>query len=242
MLRALILAGGYGTRIKEHTDTIPKPLVKANDIPLFIHIINLYKIYGVKNVTILAGFKIESFYKYCEKNFLTVDKIQHQYLINNEVNIDILDTGLGTMTGGRILQALDVYKDKEYFLTYGDGVSDVNIKNLYSYHSSKNSVATVTAVRPPARFGSLNIENGKVTKFAEKHHTSEGWINGGFFVIKDEVKNYIENNDNTIFEKEPLEKLAEFGELSAYEHNGFWQPVDTIRDLERLEEALIKNG
>jgi len=238
MLRALILAGGKGTRIKEHTSRIPKPMIKANGIPLFVHIINQYEKYGVSEVCVLSGYKQDSFIEFCNKMYKLIDKKNNIFRFSDQVNLTILNTGENTMTGGRIIRALDNFNDDHFFLTYGDGVSNINIKDLYDFHLSQSLLATVTAVRPPARFGSLEISKNIVTKFEEKPQTSEGWINGGFFVINRKIIDFIDN-DSTVFEKEPLEKISRSKNLAAFKHNGFWQCVDTIRDLERLEEALL---
>ena len=240
MLRTFILAGGKGSRIKEHTTKIPKPMINANGVPLFIHIINLYKKYGVTDVIILSGYKTESFIDYCEKNYSVLDKKNNIFKFDNQLTLRILNTGEESMTGGRISQAIEEYQDKEFYLTYGDGISNVNIQDLYTYHKEKKVLATLTAVRPPARFGSLEIKEEKVVSFGEKLQTYEGWINGGFFVIKREIQDYIKDV-TTVFEREPLEKLAKSSNLAAFKHTDFWQPVDTIRDLEILEEILSKN-
>ena len=232
---AMILAGGKGTRFKEKTKDIPKPMIKANGIPLIIYIIEHYMSFGIKNFIILAGYKHENFNDYFIKNSKRLTK--NKFIYEGEANIEILYTGLNTMTGWRIKKGIEIVNEDNFFLTYGDGVSDVNLKTLKKTHFSNNTVATVTAVRPPARFGSLEIENSKVKKFGEKNQANEGWINGGYFVLNKKIDKYLRSK-NEIFERYPLEKLSKENQLSAHYHYGFWQPVDTIRELELLEDYL----
>lgn len=234
----MILAGGKGTRIKEYTSKIPKPLIEANGKPLIQYIIDHYVSYGVQSIYILGGYKIEEFLIYFRKKYKNTENLYTFSSTNLEIKI--LDTGTDSMTGYRILKGMDYIKEENFFLTYGDGISNVNIKDLNDFHLEKNKIATVTAVRPPARFGSLNIENELVVKFGEKNNALSGWINGGFFVLNKKIKNYIEPNPSTIFERIPLEKLAINKELAAFKHYDFWHPCDTIRDLEILEEELSK--
>lgn len=240
MLKTLILAGGKGTRIKEYTESIPKPLIKANGSPLFIHIIKNYEKYGVDFFVLLGGYKQEKLINYLESNFKKISKNEHLFQLETLSKVLVLDTGQQSMTGGRIKVALNYFEDAEFFLTYGDGISDININNLFSFFNGTNKLATVTAVQPQARFGSLKLSGNDVVEFNEKVDNKDTWINGGYFVVKREIKELIEN-EMTLFEKEPLEHLAKNSNLSAYKHTGFWKPVDTIRDLEVLEEYL-KNG
>jgi glucose-1-phosphate cytidylyltransferase len=237
---AMILAGGLGTRFKEYTKDIPKPMVKANGVPLLIHIINFYKTFGVKKFYILAGYKKEIIYDYFNENETQISKEDQIYDCGNNVNIQIIDTGDHTLTGGRIKKGLEYIDENLTYLTYGDGISNVDLNKLYEFHVKQNPIATLTAVRPPARFGSLDLDGEKVAAFNEKNQTNEGWINGGFFILNKEVKKYIDN-DNQAFEKEPLTKLANERKLAAFKHHGLFRPVDTIRELEILESELKEN-
>ena len=233
-MKALILAGGKGTRFREETVTKPKPMIEINGTPMLIHIINHYRHYGLRDFVVLAGFKIEYIEKYFSDKFKHIKDKEFEY---KDSKISILDTGVETMTGGRIKKAIEEFELDEFMLTYGDGIADVNIDELYKFHNKNKFIGTVTAVRPPARFGSIVIENNKVKKFGEKSQADEGWINGGFFILNNKIKSYIDN-EYTVFEKEPLENLTKEGQLGSYVHTGFWQPVDTIREKELLEEKL----
>jgi len=237
MLKTLILAGGKGTRIKEYTENIPKPLIEANGSPLFMHIIKNYEKYGVNFFVLLGGYKQEKLIEYLDFNFKKISNNENLFQLKSLSKVLVLDTGQESMTGGRIKIALNYFYDSEFFLTYGDGISDININNLFAFFNKTKKLATVTAVQPKARFGSLKLSENDVIEFNEKVDNKDTWINGGYFVIRREIKEIIEN-DMTLFEKEPLEHLAKSSNLSAYKHTGFWQPVDTIRDLEVLEEFL----
>ncbi len=224
-MKVVILAGGLGTRISEYTKIIPKPMIPINDVPILIHIINHYRKYNFNNFYIAVGYKSKIIKDYFKKKKFKGCKI------------NIIDTGLKTMTGGR-LKRLSKYLGKETFLmTYGDGVSNVNLKKLIKFHKRKKKIMTLTAVRPPARFGAIKITNNIVKYFKEKSNLDEGWINGGFFVIEPELFKYIKN-DKTYLERGPLEKIASQGELVAFKHYGFWQCMDTLRDKEILENLL----
>ena len=224
-MKVVILAGGLGTRISEYTKTIPKPMIPINNVPILIHIINHYKKYNFKEFYIAVGYKSNVI-----KNYFKNNKIKN-------CKINLIHTGQNTMTGGR-LKRLSKYLGKETFLmTYGDGLSNINLKRLIKFHKKKGKIITLTAVRPPARFGAIKIVNNKVKYFKEKSSLDEGWINGGFFVIEPEIFKYIKN-DKTYFERAPLEKIANKGELSAFKHHGFWQCMDTLRDKEILEKKL----
>ncbi len=227
-MKVVILAGGFGTRISEYTKTIPKPMISINKIPILIHLIHHYKKYNFKEFFIAVGYKSKII-----KNYFKKKKIK-------DCKINIIDTGLKTMTGGR-LKRLSKYLNKETFLmTYGDGLSDVNLKKLVKFHREKKKIMTLTAVRPPARFGAIKIRNSTVKYFKEKSSIDEGWINGGFFVIEPEIFKYI-SNDKTYLERGPLEKIAALGNLVAYKHHGFWQCMDTLRDKETLEKKFKKS-
>ena len=228
-MKVVILAGGLGTRISEYTKIIPKPMIPINDVPILIHIINHYRKYNLNKFYIAVGYKSKIIKDYFKKKKF------------KDCKINIIDTGLKTMTGGR-LKRLSKYLGKETFLmTYGDGVSNVNLKKLIKFHKQKKKIMTLTAVRPPARFGAIKITNNIVKYFKEKSNLDEGWINGGFFVIEPELFKYIKN-DKTYLERGPLEKIASQGELVAFKHYGFWQCMDTLRDKEILEKKIKQIG
>ena len=233
----MILAGGKGTRFKEYTDEIPKPMIPANGKPLLIHILNIYKKYGIENCIILAGYKKNVIQDYFEDNFARHSDSSTTFVDSDNLKVTVLDTGEETMTGGRLKQGIEYLGDEQFYLTYGDGIADVNITELTKFHIVNEAKVTLTAVRPPARFGSLELDKNLVMKFGEKDNTNEGWINGGFFVINKDIISYLDSND-TIFEREPLESIARDNNLYAYKHDSFWQCVDTIRELEILEAAL----
>ena len=225
-MQVVILAGGFGTRLSEETDFIPKPMVRIGNIPILQHIINYYSKFGHRDFVVALGYKAEVIVDY----FATAKNI--------EFNINLVDTGIDTSTGGRI-KMLESKLDDEFMLTYGDGLSNVNIDNLQNHHRKFGKIATVTAVRPPARFGTIEITNGVVTKFAEKDPQDAGWINGGFFCLSKKICQFI--SDSTIsFESEPLNHLVRIQELSAYEHHDWWQPMDTLRDKRTLESLWNK--
>ena len=226
-MQVVILAGGKGTRISEYTKKIPKPMVKIGGKPIIEHIINYFKFYGHNDFYIALGYKgeiIERYFKKKKKNY----------------NIKFIKTGLNSMTGFRLNCVMNVLKREDFLLTYGDGLSNVDINKLILHHKRNNKHITVTAVRPPARFGFLKIKNSSVINFEEKNQINEGWINGGYFVMEPEVFEFLEN-DQTILEREPLEKIAKIGELVGFKHEGFWQCMDTKRDKDLLEN-LISRG
>lgn len=225
-MQVVILAGGFGTRLSEETDHIPKPMVKIGDLPILHHIMNFYSSYGHKNFIIAIGYKAEVIQEYFEK------------FSNNDWSIDLVDTGLETSTGGRI-KLLEDRLDEEFMLTYGDGLSDINIDLLIDHHKKFGKIATVTAVRPPARFGTIEISKGLVTKFAEKDPQDAGWINGGYFCLNKKVCSFI-HDLTTSFESEPLNSIVKIEELTAFEHYGWWQPMDTLRDKRTLENLWHK--
>ena len=227
-MQVVILAGGFGTRLSEETDLIPKPMVRIGNLPILQHIINYYSKFGHTDFIIALGYKAEVIIEYF--------KITQ----NSLLNIKLIDTGLDTSTGGRI-KKLEDDLDNEFMLTYGDGLSNVDIDDLLDHHRRFGKIATVTAVRPPARFGTIEISNGVVTKFAEKDPQDAGWINGGFFCLNKKVCDFI-SDSTTSFESEPLSHLVEIKELSAYEHNGWWQPMDTLRDKRTLESLWNEGG
>ncbi len=223
-MKVVILAGGKGSRLSEYTKKIPKPMVTIKDIPIIVHIMRIYAKFGYKDFIIAAGFKskiIKSFFK---------KKI-------SDWKIDVVDTGLNSMTGGRVKRLKNLLKDERFFLTYGDGVANINIKRLLKFHIKNKATATLTAVRPPARFGAIIIKGKKVKMFREKSILDQGWINGGFFVIEPKIFKYLKN-DQTVFENYPLTKLGKEKKLYAYKHKSFWYCMDTIRDKEILEKKL----
>ena len=232
-MKAVILCGGRGTRLSEETKVTPKPLVTIGGKPIVSHIINLYKDHGVSEFVLAVGYLGEQFTKYFSTH--AMEDFGHQF--NGKVpEIRIVDTGSDTLTGGRLLRLRKEVEDETFLLTYGDGVANVNITETMKFHESHGKVATVTAVRPPARFGVIRISNSnKVEYFQEKNQTDTGWINGGYFVFNPEIFRFLENDD-TILEDGPLRALTSNGDLMAYKHEGFWQCMDTIRDREYLEE------
>ena len=223
-MKVILLAGGFGTRLSEHTKTIPKPMINVAGKPMLLHIMKLYAKYGYKDFYIALGYKGEIIKKFFNKKFF-------------DWNIHLIETGENTMTGGR-LKRLKKYIGKETFMmTYGDGLSNVNLKKLLKFHKKNKKLATLTAVRPPARFGALKLNGQYVSYFKEKSRLDEGWINGGFFVMEPEFLKFIKN-DNTYLEREPLEAATKKGQLIAFRHKSFWQCMDTKRDMDRLNKIL----
>jgi glucose-1-phosphate cytidylyltransferase len=223
-MKVVILAGGLGTRISEYTKSIPKPMIRIKTLPILVHIMKHYAKYGFNEFYIALGYK---------------GNVIKNYFKNKKFNwkINLINTGKNTMTGGR-LKRLKKYLNKEnFFLTYGDGLSNVDIAKLLKFHNDNKKLVTLTAVRPPARFGALKLKGNLVKYFKEKSRMDEGWINGGFFVINPKFFNYIKN-DQTYLERGPLENITKIKQLAAYKHNGFWQCVDTKRDLILLNKIL----
>ena len=242
-MKVIILAGGRGTRLQEETAVKPKPMVEIGGKPILWHIMNIYSAHGFNEFIIAVGYKgevIKQYFKdfYIYNSDLIVDLSSGKVECINPKSppwkVMIVDTGLETMTGGRILRLKKFVEGETFMVTYGDGVADIDINKLLQFHRSHGKYATVTAVRPPARFGELKLNGRRVVKFSEKPQTGEGWINGGFFVFEPEVFNYLKD-DSTVLEREPLERLAEDGQLYAYIHEGFWHPMDTLRDKLLLE-------
>lgn len=244
-MKAVILAGGFGTRLSEETSLKPKPMVEIGGKPILWHIMNIYSKFGINDFIICCGYKgyvIKEYFAnyYMHMSDLTVDlhsgDIEYYNCKAEPWKITLIDTGLNSMTGGRIKRVREYVGNETFMLTYGDGVADININELLKFHEKHGKAATVTAVQPAGRFGSLSIDNNStVNTFMEKPDGDGAWINGGFFVLEPEVFDYIKD-DKTIFEKEPLEYLAKDNKLSAYKHNGFWKPMDTLRDKNVLEE------
>ena len=227
MTKVVILAGGFGSRISDYTKTIPKPMIKINNIPILVRIMEHYSKYGYKDFYVALGYK-----GLFIKNYFKRNKFKW--------NVNLVETGLKTMTGGRLKRLEKILGNKPFFLTYGDGLSNINIKKLKKFHEKNNKLVTLTAVRPPARFGALKLKGDMVQYFKEKSKMDEGWINGGFFVIEPKFLKYIKD-DNTFLEREPLEKITKLGQLAAYKHSGFWQCMDTKRDKEKLDKIFRKN-
>ncbi len=248
-MKVAILAGGLGSRLAEETEAKPKPMVEIGGRPILWHIMMHYSTYGFKDFSIALGYKAEVIKKYmvdyCSLNSnLTVNlqsgQIETHGGYRPDWTIDLVDTGLKTQTGGRIKRLAPYVGNETFMLTWGDGVSDVNLDDLLAFHRSHGKLATLTAVRPPARFGHLQLEDDQITEFSEKPQIGEGWINGAFFVLEPEIFDYIDG-DMTHWEKEPLERLARDGQLMAYKHNSFWQCMDTIRE-KKLLESLWESG
>ena len=226
-MKTVILCGGYGTRLSEETIIKPKPMVKIGNKPILEHIMSIYEYYGYSQFILALGYKSEYIKKF--------------YKNKNKKNINLVYTGRDTKTGGRLLRLKNYLKDeKTFMLTYGDGVSDINIKKVIQFHNNHGKIATITAVRPPVRFGELKINRNKVKSFKEKPQVGQGWINGGFFIFNNEILNFIKN-DQTMLEREPLEKLTKAGQLMAFEHKGFWKCMDTMRDKILLNKLWKEN-
>jgi glucose-1-phosphate cytidylyltransferase len=248
-MKTIILAGGFGTRISEYTHLIPKPMIPIGGIPVIVHLMNIYAKYNFNDFGIALGYKSEVIKDY----FLKYHHIKSDFNINlktgviktltkasEDWNVTLKNTGLHTMTGGRVKRMKDYINGEPFFLTYGDGLCDVNIEELLNFHNQSKKLVTVTSVRPLARFGEMIIKGNEVQSFKEKPQTDKGWINGGFFVCNPEFLDFIEG-DNTVLEKEPLEKLVELNELAAFKHHGFWQCMDNKRDNDLLNEMYDKN-
>lgn len=237
-MKTIILAGGYGTRLSEYTDVMPKPMISINNKPIIERIMNIFSFYDYNEFYVALGYKSEIIKKYFFDKYKVTDKNNTFFLGNNKIYLNLIDTGKDTLTGGRILRLRKFIGNETFMLTYGDGVSDINISDLVKFHKSHGKLVTVSAVRPPARFGALKLDGDEVKSFEEKNQINEGWINGGFFVIEPDFFNFLEN-DYTILEREPLETCANQGELRAYKHKGFWQCMDTKRDRDILEKNSV---
>jgi glucose-1-phosphate cytidylyltransferase len=251
-MKVVLLAGGFGTRLSEATDIRPKPMVEIGGYPILWHIMKLYSHYGFNDFVVCLGYK----------GFYIKEYFHHYYLHNSDVLFDmkenkveyrnshaepwkvtLVETGINTMTGGRIKAVQDYIGDEPFMLTYGDGVADINIKDLYSFHKSHGKLATLTAVQPSGKFGSLAFDEGgeQVKAFQEKPKSNGNWINGGFFILQPEVFNYLSDSPDLIWEREPLEKLANDDQLISYKHHGFWHCMDTLKDNKDLNE-MWDNG
>jgi glucose-1-phosphate cytidylyltransferase len=244
-MKAVILAGGLGTRISEETDNIPKPMIQIGHKPILWHIMKMYSLHGINDFIICCGYRGYVIKEYFANYFLHMSDItfcmkKNEMKVHQERaepwTITLVDTGDNTMTGGRIKRIQEYVKEDDAFcLTYGDGVSDVDISKLINFHKQQKTLATLTAVYPPGRFGALDLSNNKVQTFKEKPKGDGTRVNGGFFVLSPKVIDLIED-DATVWEQHPMETLASKGQMSAFEHNGFWQPMDTLRDKNYLEE------
>jgi len=242
-MKVILLAGGFGTRLSEYTETLPKPMVLIGGKPILWHIMKTYAYFDHKDFYIALGYKgnvIKEYflnYKTMNANF-TVDlgsgAIHHQKLNDIDWRVTLVDTGLHTMTGGRVGRFKSYIENETFLLTYGDGLSNVDLDELVTFHKNHGKMVTITAVHPGARFGELEIQGDQITSFKEKPQTGQDWINGGYFVIEPEFLNLIKE-DQTILERDPLERAAKMGELMAFKHNGFWQCMDTKRDRDNLE-------
>jgi len=248
-MKAVLLAGGLGTRLSEETTVRPKPMVEIGGRPILWHIMKSYATHGIEEFVICLGYKgyvIKEFFAnyYLHSCDVTFDLRSNAVEVHQSKaepwKVTLVDTGEATMTGGRLRRVLDYVGDEEFCFTYGDGVANVDVRALVDFHRSEGTVATVTAVQPPGRFGALVVDGEAVTGFAEKPQGDGGWINGGFFVLSPRVGEYLAG-DETIWEREPLERLARDGELSLYRHDGFWQPMDTRRELLQLQ-AMWDSG
>jgi glucose-1-phosphate cytidylyltransferase len=245
-MKVVLLAGGFGTRLSEETEIKPKPMVEIGGKPILWHIMKIYSHYGFNEFIVCLGYKGYVIKEYFANYFLhmadvTFDMAENKMEVHQKNaepwKVTLVDTGDNVMTGGRIKRIQPYVGDEPFMVTYGDGVSDVNIRDLVQFHKKNGKIGTMTAVQPSGRFGSLNIsENNKVESFKEKPKGDGSWINGGFFVFQPEIFNYIDG-DSIVFEKEPLEKLAADNSLFSFEHSGFWKPMDTLREKQELEAA-----
>lgn len=249
-MKVVILAGGLGTRISEESHLKPKPMIEIGDKPILWHIMKYYSHYGYNDFIICLGYKsyvIKEFFAdyFLHTSDITFDLQNNKMMVHNNYSepwkVTLVDTGLNTMTGGRVKRIQEYVGNEPFMLTYGDGVCDVNIHELVKFHKSHGKIATMTAIQPGGRFGALDIkDDNSILSFREKKQEDGGWINGGFMVLQPEIFDSI-SGDSTIFERDPLEKMANTNELRAFKHHGFWQCMDTIRDKILLEELLEKN-
>ena len=250
LMNVVILAGGFGTRLSEETSVRPKPMVEIGGKPILWHIMQLYAAHGFMQFIVAAGYKADVIKEYFSNFFIHNSDFEinlrtgERKILNSTNAIDwkvtVVDTGLETLTGGRIRRLRNLIGDQTFMVTYGDGLADLDIRKLVEFHRSHRKKATITAVPPPARFGALELSGERVVRFSEKPPASESWINGGFFILEPSVFDYIPG-DHTSFEREPLERLAAEKELMAFRHSGFWHPMDTLRDRMYLEKLWEGN-
>jgi glucose-1-phosphate cytidylyltransferase len=248
-IKAVLLAGGLGTRISEETDTKPKPMIEVGGKPILWHIMKMYSAHGINDFIVCLGYKGYVIKEYFANYFLHMSDVtfdmEHNQMHVHQKNaepwkVTLVDTGENTMTGGRLKRVRDYIGNEDFCFTYGDGLSDVDISASIKFHRDHKKLATLTAVKPAGRFGALDLDGNKIIKFQEKPKGDGSWINGGFFVLSPKVIDYIDN-DETTWEQEPMKNLASEGELNAYFHEGFWQPMDTLRDKKHLE-SLWQEG
>lgn len=250
-MKVLLLAGGLGTRLSEETDVKPKPMVEIGGKPILWHIMKIYSYYGFNEFVVLLGYKgyyIKEFFAnyFLHRSDITIDIASGKMEILNNTSepwrVTLLDTGLNSMTGARIKKARKIVGDNAFMLTYGDGVANIKIDDLLKFHSSHKKIVTMTSAQPDGRFGALEISNqDQVLQFKEKPKGDGSWINAGFFVCEPEVFDYIDDDESTVFEQEPLMRLAQNGEIFTYKHHGFWMPMDTLRDKNKLNEMWREN-
>jgi glucose-1-phosphate cytidylyltransferase len=251
-MKAVLLAGGFGTRISEESQFKPKPMIEIGSMPILWHIMKLYSHYGVNEFIICAGYKQHVIKEWFADYFLHTSDVTFDFTQDDKIiihnkraeqwKVTVVDTGLHTMTGGRLKRVRSFIGDEPFFMTYGDGVSNVDIAKLYEFHKSHGKLATMSAIKPESRFGVLDLnENNEVDAFREKSAVDSGYINAGFMVLDPKVLDYVAD-DTIMFEREPMEKLAEDGELMCFKHHGFWQCMDTLRDKEKLEKMWAKNN
>ena len=251
-MKAVILAGGFGTRISEESHLKPKPMIEIGEQPILWHIMKLYSHYGYNEFVICCGYKQHMIKEWFADYYLHSCDVTFDFTRENKMTVHnnisepwkvtLLDTGINAMTGARIKKAQKFVGDKPFMLTYGDGVSDINIEELIKFHKSHGKTMTMSSAQPDSRFGALNIEDdNKVTSFQEKPKGEGGWINAGFFVCESKVFDYLTEDDSLIFEQEPVQNLAKDGELFTFKHNGFWKPMDTLRDKQLLQNMWESN-
>lgn len=249
-MKAVILAGGMGTRISEESHLRPKPMIEIGGKPMIWHIMKIYSAHGINDFIVCLGYRGYMIKEYFANYFLHTSDVTFD-MVNNRMEVlqnsaepwrvTLVDTGEQTMTGGRLRRVRDLLTDDAFCFTYGDGVSNVDIRELVKFHAAQNRLATLTAVQPPGRFGALDISGNRIARFEEKPLGDAGWINGGFFVLSSKVMDYVKD-DATVWEREPMERLAQEGQLSAYLHRGFWHAMDTLRDKNYLEDLWSKGS
>ena len=243
-VKAVILAGGFGTRISEESHLKPKPMIEIGGRPILWHIMKIYSAHGINDFVICVGYKGYVIKEYFANYFLHMSDVTFD-MVNNKMEVHqrgvepwkvtLVDTGEDTMTGGRLKRIAPYVGEDNFCMTYGDGVADVDIRALIAFHEKQPGLATVTAIQPPGRFGAIGLDQQRITSFQEKPHGDGGWVSGGFFVLSPRVMDYIEG-DQTVWERDPMQRLARENQVSAYLHRGFWQPMDTLRDKVLLEE------